>query len=963
MDEEKQDSLLVLGAALGDKHNSHNTRRMTVAHAHLEDEDDGSSTDPTTSVDSCQGNGGKEDIDTDRDEREETSNSSVHSTSLSDGNSDDPGLARNKNRVTTLSLNAGLSMSDDEEVGVVLNSIIPTSVPSTSHATAMRFKHEDAAPAVVLNTNTTIGQESTISDLPMSTMLKLDIISDDIANTKLKLDIISDDVAETNGSSEGKENSVEHANATQTPHRKELGDRGGGAVQIKVPMTLRSSPHTTGAHASLPPPSPSMNGNRLKPPPLALLNSSNARPSVVMLSAARSFEDVACFGTRSPSSSSSINLRIHPPSQKVHTAPAPITKMPANAKDTNYSGNNKMSPRKSQSKTTGTIEHNGATGASRGAFAARAAAKKERDAADYQGAMEAAKSAPSLPVDDVHVSPLESEEIAAQAKANTGGGGYMSGVAPSQTPNTEIFGGTGTVMSQSVEVSLNETLQFHQTRDFDEEFTLPPPESTESALASKKVQEMIVLRSDPDQEEQAIFESKLAEDPNGIAIRKINSSGKSQLRFVKCIGVSDSSAVSSKKRFSSAASIQSSMSLRSGGARSVSRSVGLSTTKKRLHLAKSATASHGVSRSVVSATTEDDMQSHTLLSSALSKRRRALTWGNKTKVAVGVEKFTCVKKGKSTDRTRRSASPATHLLSVLTDDINISLDIEAPTQSDRDKFAKAFARFLSVPLVSESETLEERVFVKANGASVAAPTPSRNGNERRKKMTNNRMGSAHTAPDSMLYNHSNSLRVGVSSSISVDASEATGPGVVGEIPSLLSPIQSFSMRDESKSFSVVEEDAEQPEASIEVSGIEKVTSTQDVPDHPPNTADRKRAAKNDILGMKDGAMQDFIDADAVTPTRKESSPVRGQEKEDDHSTVSSLTAGFEHEIVDELHQVIQELRTELEASRAEAGRAVKVAEQAIQSAESCNSNDWNSTVTHKAAEVSLVCESAVAVAF
>ena len=68
------------------------------------------------------------------------------------------------------------------------------------------------------------------------------------------------------------------------------------------------------------------------------------------------------------------------------------------------------------------------------------------------------------------------------------------------------------------------------------------------------------------------------------------------------------------------------------------------------------------------------------------------------------------------------------------------------------------------------------------------------------------------------------------------------------------------------------------------------------------------------------------------------------------SDVSSLTHVVDQEIIEELHQTITELRAELDASRAEAARAVKVAEQAIQSAESCSSNDWNSTVTHKAAE-------------
>ena len=80
------------------------------------------------------------------------------------------------------------------------------------------------------------------------------------------------------------------------------------------------------------------------------------------------------------------------------------------------------------------------------------------------------------------------------------------------------------------------------------------------------------------------------------------------------------------------------------------------------------------------------------------------------------------------------------------------------------------------------------------------------------------------------------------------------------------------------------------------------------------------------------------------------SSVHPVDNTDNHSHVSSLTGGVDQEIVEELHQAIIELRTELDASRAEAARAVKVAEQAIQSAENCSSSDWNSTVTHKAAE-------------
>lgn len=81
------------------------------------------------------------------------------------------------------------------------------------------------------------------------------------------------------------------------------------------------------------------------------------------------------------------------------------------------------------------------------------------------------------------------------------------------------------------------------------------------------------------------------------------------------------------------------------------------------------------------------------------------------------------------------------------------------------------------------------------------------------------------------------------------------------------------------------------------------------------------------------------------------------EKGDEGSVVSSLTgAGFDQEIVEELHQALTELRAELEASRAEAARAVKVAEQAIQSAENSSSKDWNSTVTHKAAEAAALAQ-------
>jgi kinesin family protein C2/C3 len=90
---------------------------------------------------------------------------------------------------------------------------------------------------------------------------------------------------------------------------------------------------------------------------------------------------------------------------------------------------------------------------------------------------------------------------------------------------------------------------------------------------------------------------------------------------------------------------------------------------------------------------------------------------------------------------------------------------------------------------------------------------------------------------------------------------------------------------------------------------------------------------------------------------KEREQAKKQQAEETGTIVSSLTgAGFDQEIVEELHNALTELRAELEASRAEAARAVKVAEQAIQSAENSSSRDWSSTVTHKAAEAAALAQ-------
>jgi DNA-binding XRE family transcriptional regulator len=113
------------------------------------------------------------------------------------------------------------------------------------------------------------------------------------------------------------------------------------------------------------------------------------------------------------------------------------------------------------------------------------------------------------------------------------------------------------------------------------------------------------------------------------------------------------------------------------------------------------------------------------------------------------------------------------------------------------------------------------------------------------------------------------------------------------------------------------------------------------------STDEQEAAK----AMNAATPADFPDAGNAPK------PADENKKADDASAVSSLTgAGFDQEIVEELHQALTDLRAELEGSRAEAARAVKVAEQAIQSAENNSSKDWNSTVTHKAAEAAALAQ-------
>ena len=148
-------------------------------------------------------------------------------------------------------------------------------------------------------------------------------------------------------------------------------------------------------------------------------------------------------------------------------------------------------------------------------------------------------------------------------------------------------------------------------------------------------------------------------------MRKISQNGKAQLRYVKCVNftVIDDENASSK----SVSSLVRTFSLRSR-------------EKRR--------------------TENDDISDTDKLLSDVP--RKALVWGKKKEHTLAIDQFVSVRIGKTTDRTRRNPQPPSRLLSLITKDG--SLDIEAPTRLDRDKFARAFARFLSVPLEVSSSS-------------------------------------------------------------------------------------------------------------------------------------------------------------------------------------------------------------------------------------------------------------------
>jgi len=278
--------------------------------------------------------------------------------------------------------------------------------------------------------------------------------------------------------------------------------------------------------------------------------------------------------------------------------------------------------------------------------------------------------------------------------------------------------------------------------------------------------------------------------------------------------------------------------------------------------------------------------------------RKVLQWGKKRDCRVLLDQFTCVRKGKTTDRTRRNVQQASRLLSLITSDVNHpSLDIEAPTRVDRDKFARAFAKFLRVPLESDAGDFDNTVDLSPTKPGTVPP---------------------HSVPD-------------------MDAaskrSKKTGATAVGSASSS-APAENMEIQFEDNTPGAAKILSSTPLFATEI---------------------------GDAIPRSQGNSISIPTRSGLSGANTQQAIVSGFNPDemggDDATAVSSLTgAGYDQEIVEELHHALTELRAELEASRAEATRAVKVAEQAIQSAENSGSKDWNSTVTHKAAEAAALAQ-------
>lgn len=239
--------------------------------------------------------------------------------------------------------------------------------------------------------------------------------------------------------------------------------------------------------------------------------------------------------------------------------------------------------------------------------------------------------------------------------------------------------------------------------------------------------------SEPDSQEQALFEERLCEDIYGVAVRKINQNGKSNLRYVKCLYVDASEVLNMDDPSNNPQHYSSNRSVSSRHSRSSRVSLTRFLNKSSHHRTSNGLA---VDQDDHRSLLESD-NSITNNKSPRSGRVRVLSWGKKKEVTVPLHMFTAVKKGKVNDRTRRNPCDSSRILSLVTTDIHstnerhhnnsVSLDIEAPTRLDRDKFAKAFARFLTVPVIEEDNIIRSH---SGHPAYVSTAFPQKQHNHR-----------------------------------------------------------------------------------------------------------------------------------------------------------------------------------------------------------------------------------------
>eukprot|EP00816_Leptocylindrus_hargravesii_P002965 CAMPEP_0196817104 /NCGR_PEP_ID=MMETSP1362-20130617/58784_1 /TAXON_ID=163516 /ORGANISM="Leptocylindrus danicus, Strain CCMP1856" /LENGTH=1178 /DNA_ID=CAMNT_0042194669 /DNA_START=50 /DNA_END=3586 /DNA_ORIENTATION=+ len=521
-------------------------------------------------------------------------------------------------------------------------------------------------------------------------------------------------------------------------------------------------------------------------------------------------------------------------------------------------------------------------------------------------------------------------------------------------------------------------------------------------------------------EEQMLFESKLCEDPEGIAIRKIDRFGKAQIRTVKCVPLLQPNQNTSRRSLAS----------RSTGF--ISSTLSKTAKKKQyVNASKSATDSFYV-------TTLDDTQNllnnprnAKLATCDVIRNNRAhyaLQYGSKH--IIPLKAIVAVKLGRQTPRTNLNRGPGgSGCLLSLCGTQESCLDIEAPTRCDRDLFANAFALFLGVPIVSfDVEFGDASVSMLSSGngdvssgggggaAEAAAAQVTQNDKHTKSSSNDTRRKSKQTMANKSASSAPVALPKPTTSKHSSSSHRHhAGVKTHKSHSHVLSSIPHSKQSKKLSSSSQQQQPQQPPIASIGIGGAsssanhqantsqatpsaqsasQQVTHTHSnsfsnlAAQSPPFSEDELNGADIPVPASADGATNKadrpihHIHKASSNHNKAKIIQAIEQQEDDDISTVSSLTNHMESSshshhtpahLIHHLHAQIQSLQRQLTESRSEAARAVKVAEQAIQSAEhnqnnpqhssNANNNDWNATVTHQAAKAAALAQSRSAEAF